>query len=368
MTPLLKKLLYSFLLLIAYSGYTQELETPQFPEPESQYYLLLGEDKINKPKALNGHIKQLERNYTVYSEDGNIEFYEIEILTIDKDKKLVTHTLNFNGDTSNEIQKPSPQTTDNIDGFKKITVIVNDERKEEYWYKNNKLVKYIITEVLIEAWEVVFTYDKKGRLVKTTTYDYDFIVEEDQSVWVSKGLLGVTLANYKNDLLVSKEEYRLWDDVINTSKWYYSYETNGNLNKFDFNSVNYSADYVDTETSFELQTFEGYKMIESNLTNLTGHFKYYSDNKLFSFSVVDNVIGDFIENYSITYSNQQIVIDGHFQSFSLNEHGKQKKEEKRELHLYTYDQFDNPITIKSYDYNNGKKVLSSDTKINISYH
>lgn len=131
MTPLLKKLLYSFLLLIAYSGYTQELETPQFPEPESQYYLLLGEDKINKPKALNGHIKQLERNYTVYSEDGNIEFYEIEILTIDKDKKLVTHTLNFNGDTSNEIQKPSPQTTDNIDGFKKITVIVNDERKEE---------------------------------------------------------------------------------------------------------------------------------------------------------------------------------------------------------------------------------------------
>lgn len=181
-------------------------------------------------------------------------------------------------------------------------------------------------------------------------------------------MLGVTLANYKNDLLVSKEEYRLWDDVINTSKWYYSYETNGNLNKFDFNSVNYSADYVDAETPFELQTFEGYKMIESNLTNLTGHFKYYSDNKLFSFSVVDNVIGDFIENYSITYSNQQIVIDGHFQSFSLNEHGKQKKEEKRELHLYTYDQFDNPITIKSYDYNNGKKVLSSDTKINISYH
>ena len=116
-------------------------------------------------------------------------------------------------------------------------------------------------------------------------------------------MLGVTLANYKNDLLVSKEEYRLWDDVINTSKWYYSYETNGNRNKFDFNSVNYSADYVDTETSFELQTFEGYKMIESNLTNLTGHFKYYSDNKLISFNVVDNVIGVFIENYSILYIN-----------------------------------------------------------------
>ncbi|RZN79061.1 MAG: hypothetical protein EVB11_13005 [Winogradskyella sp.] len=353
----------------------QTIKTPQFPTPEKGFYSLLQEEKVTNPLALAGKVKQVTKIFNAYK-NGEVETSERELNIIDEDGNISESYLFFENEKFDNYSPKPKQETDSIEGFERINVITDNDETFEYWYKDNKLMRQImLEEMYFESeqkhykWEEVYTYDSEGRLATRHIYDYDYIIEEeDDYVWSSKAFKESELATYKDGLIIDKKMYFYLEDVVYIYDIVYSYDNQKQLKNYTVKYQGYSAENLDFEKSLEVQNYSDAKKSKNTSKAFVGSFEYDTDNRLIRFNLKDLILNNITESYEVSYPENQMLVNAAINKFETQVDGNTSKTELKLQYDYTFDQYKNPIDIKSYYWLGDKKVLDKETTLEIVYH
>ncbi|MFD2568549.1 hypothetical protein [Pseudotenacibaculum haliotis] len=365
------KIRFLFLFLLGFQSFAQTIEIPQFPTPEKQFYNLLEEDRIEHFQNLNGSIKQVSRNTTVFDTDAVVKSLETKTAMFNEEGKIASYFFNYNGNRGKTIYETTPkQEVDSIDGYKRITISAPEEGINEYWYKNNTLLKHIYSDDLLYKQETVFGYNSKNRLTQKRTFTYLYIVDDTGEPYLgSKNETEVELAFYDEDRLLSKEKYVVddEDDIIDINKIQYEYDKEGLCSRYNYNYSRYVTTNIDWEKPLEKQTYQEDDFIKNESKKIIGLYKNDNKKRLKAFYIADTKHNDFTEKYEITYTSNQMTIDAIFREFKKRYHSPLERLQKRTRYQYYYDEYQNPIKVQSFAWSNGKKLLEKETTLEINY-
>ena len=362
------------LLILLFSTFTSSLkaqgvQAPKFPEPENTFYDLLEEEKVENPGALNGPVKEVVTSFLVYDEAGIVASSENTTTLLDTGKHLLKHYNVFNGEN---VDMALPvQETDSIDGHLRI-IVENPEGDEnefvfnEYWYKNDRLVKQVMSEGGVYL-EKDFSYGKHGRLVMIRTYEYDIAydpdVEMEEPSMAARREIATELVKYDRQGRVKhKEKYAFWYEVVNVDKIEYQYRANDQCARYVYTHDRFIADQVEY---LEKQRYKAANRVEGEAKKLVGEFNYDEQNRLSRFALTDTDRNFILEAYEISYQPNQMTIDVTFQDIADD---TETKVESQAQYQYSFDAHHNPTRILSYGYEQGKRFLDKETKLKITYY
>jgi len=346
-----KAYIISFFILLLVKSYSwgQVPTTPQFPAPENKIYDFLNDPRITDPKEMNGRVRHVVRNFIAYGEDGKVELKENETTVFGEKGEILEHK------TSNNSYKPA-QKLDTINGYHVIIIDLEDFGTEEFWYKNQLLMKRINHA---DGWEEIFEYDNQNRLIVRRKYAYDVSIDENLA---AKKEIEAELVRYVDDKIYSKESYVFWLEVINVNKVIYAYNNQGFSSRYTYSYKRFLIDESELEKPLETLIYKKEDLVEGEEARYTGAFAYDVHDRLSGFYLSDDFENDFKEEYIITHSENLLTVDAIFKTFEEDD-----TLVKNVQYIYSYDHQLNPIKIQSYYWRNNEKILEKETDIQIIY-
>lgn len=357
---------FLFLFLLVFTlhiSYAQHIDLPEFETPEKNFYRLLEEQKIKSPKNNNGKLKSVTRIFNTYA-NGKIDATETEVTLFDKNKTIVNHYFIHDDENFDDYSEPPIQYKDSIDGLLRVKIIENEYSFEDYFFKNNRIVKHTTTDEGLQQTEASYSYNSKNKLIKYQHQDFDILYDEDETpIAAAKVMTETEIAAYKDNKLIEKSSYQIWEDLFTVQKLKYTYDTSNKLISYTLIGQAYSTDKVNEDISLDKQNFSEFIKIEDNQTSLKGMFSYNEKGRIATFKIKDIAKDIIVESYKLTYAPNRTIIDANFNNYK--ELGKVSKLTFK--YEYWFDEMKNPIAIKSYYKLNDTFILDIETIIKIEY-
>jgi len=360
--------------------FAQELPKPSLPSPEDTFYSYLDNENISDVSNYQGNVKKVVRTQNEYIEgvtattlekttyyvnaEGNLEKTEVRTYAYGvEDSKTVTNhltspkvTVETNGNrTIKTVKLEIPE-----DEFEYVDEFVGDDR---YVYEKDRLIAFYNNNDSIS-----YLYNSDNQLVEIKKFESIVMQEyndEDESItylrteFEDKALFRVT---YKNGLLVHKEVYDKFGEVIDIYKTSYSYSDAKLLEKFQTIYKRYLFDYYDNSIVIDKQRYEEFPLVTTEDSIQSASFTYSPKNNISSYQ---REVGKEKETYDITFdaNDRLYLVKGNLEFY--------KDGRLRSLQVeyeYLYDEKGNPSTIKSFYYVGTKKMLHKETIFEIEYY
>jgi len=376
-----KKYFSYVLLFIANIIYAQQdlIENVVFPNPDAEVTKFLKDNSIYGENNFNGPVKSVVIEVK-HLDNGNLTSEsKIEMFYNSKSKKekVINREILYTGiepcNCADEEDKSTEEFADttyyNISSIKKtkdIKPISVDsltgalELKPNHWYKNELLVQKIKDDV-----KTVYVYDDNKRLIEEHSYIRDIIKREkenDSEIATAfyKNYLAKAIYNNKNQI-VEVKSYSNFQNEFYFSHIVYNYNEEDQLIDYKKNTRDYyyirvnNQEDLDSQSWFDIMDY----MPGSVIQNWT-----YNNDKLIK-SVYKSSSDDTVYTQDYDYKDGSITINESSASFSFYEN---KTEEYKSKSIYKYDKYNNLISYKAVNTEEGKDKLVTDAILKIVYY
>ena len=326
------------------------LKEPQFPAPEKELLYFNQEDFVFDTNSYNGTISKIDRIYIEYNSSGqalgtNTEINQPTKKFISNKKIGKQPILDVLGVSSIEKIKRRQ--------FRLMVFDSLDYISYNYTFKNGVIVNKSDEFNVMTS----YLYDDKGRLIKKII-DHDYDGENIEiATYNSKGQIIEFKSFDTRDGLSVYEKHYTYNNLnllieLKEEEAYYSipwFEIEEETKKpIVITQLDYKKYLADDRQVFEKKIVFKYdinhQLIEANQSHNVyskDGTAYYNPEDYYNF------------NYNISYGKNKLYIDASLPS--------------KRFYEYTFDDYKNPINIKSYVVNNSGKWLHKETVLNITY-
>lgn len=358
----------------------QELPTPSLPSPEEAFYSYLDNENISDISKYQGNVKKVIRTQNEYTEGvtattiQKTTHYVNAEGTLEK-TEVRTYAYGIENSKTDTNHLELPETSTKTIGNKTIKIIKNEITEDEfeyepdlkgddhYVYEKDRLIAFYNNNDSIS-----YLYNSDNQLIEVKKFEsivmQDYNYEDDSTTYLrtefeDKALLRV---RYKNGLLVYKEVYDKFGEVIDIYKMNFTYSDAKLLEKFQTVYTRYLYDYYDSSIVIDKQRYEEFPLVKTNDSIQNATFTYSPKNNISSYQ---REVGEENETYTVTYdtNDRMYIVKGNLQFY---QNGKLQKLQVE--YEYLYDEKGNPSTIKSFYYVGNTKILHKETIFDIEYY
>lgn len=351
-----------FVLILSYALVTisnaQSYKVPDIILPEDELQKWGEQEKLDNPIFLNGAVKEVKKAKTSYDYRDNYN----------SSKNYYSYTLNTNNEVINYISdeewnEKSPSYFNSFKEFTPTNDTIIEQDNVTFYFKNGQLkcsttLDSEVMDIITDSISFVYKKDKLTEIrgykkeVLTMVEDIDdsyeetFIAEADFHL----NVLHSTQHNSKEQLISTFLAFKTYNGETRITNTNYKYNNSGSLQEYKRTT----AIYYD---ELNIEGYDSLTELEKTALNKTteesiGTFQYNNKGQLILFSENDN---DVKRHYQIEYSKNKKTITTHLDN------------QLSTIEAITYDQYKNPIEVKTSNYEKDEKTSEETVTLSITY-